>query len=390
MSFGEGSGVSRATRALVHLDYLRENIALLRQKTGKKICLPIKAGAYGHGALPIAKTALAAGVDYLAIATVEEARELREGGIASPIMIFSLCLPEEMDALVALDLEPMVCDLDYIESLEKAVLRARGGAGKKLGVHLKIDTGMGRIGCDPADAAALAARITGSKHLALAGTATHFAASDSLAPDDIAYTHKQTEVFAAALERIKKAGIDPGIIHAANSGAVTFHNGSWFEMVRPGILLYGYAPLNSTGLPALAVKPLMELRSALTFIKHIKKGESISYGRTWTAAEDTFIGTLPLGYADGLSRKLSNNWNVAVLSGSAENQSGGTRRPLAGRICMDQCMVDLGKDNNARRWDPVAVFGGFAPDAGIMAASLGTIPYEITCNIDKRVPRVYI
>jgi alanine racemase len=131
----------------------------------------------------------------------------------------------------------------------------------------------------------------------------------------------------------------------------------------------------------MAVKPLMELTSCISLIKTIKKGESVSYGRTWTAEEDTLIGTIPMGYGDGLPRLLSNNWDVQI---------GGGMAPLVGRICMDQCMADLGKDSAARRWDPVTIFGGTAPHAGIMASRIGTIPYEITCNINKRVPRVYI
>ena len=363
--------------ANIHLDHLRENIALVRKKTGKAICLPVKADAYGHGALTIAKTSLAAGVEYLAVAAVEEGEELRQGGITAPIMLLSVVLPEEIDALIAMELEPLAGDDEYITALEGGAARA----GKTLSVHLKIDTGMGRLGCPPGEAAALASRIAESKNLKLAGTATHFAVSDSAKPEDQAFTSHQWETFHLAVKSIRDAGIDPGLIHAANTGAVTFHNDAWFDMIRPGILLYGYAPENKEGKPALAVKPLMELKSALVFIKTIKKGQSLSYGRTWTAAEDTLIGTIPLGYGDGLSRLLSNNWQVLA---------GKELRPLAGRICMDQCMVDLGKNSTARRWDPVTIFGGPAPHAGIMAARLNTIPYEITCNINKRVPRVYI
>jgi alanine racemase len=373
----------RASRALIHLDYLRENIDLVKKKTGKKLLMPVKADAYGHGALPVAKTALAAGVEYLAVATISEGKELRAGGINSPIIQLSIVLPEEIDSLVAADLEPMVCDSEYIEALENAAAKA----GKKIPVHLKIDTGMARIGCTPADAPALASRIEKSPRLVLVGTSTHLAVSDSIKPEDIAFTGQQLDIFESALESIKKAGIDPGIVHAANTGGVTFHNRSWFDMVRPGILLYGYAPSNEAAKPALAVKPLMELRSALIFIKEIKKGQSVSYGRTWTAEEDTFIGTIPLGYGDGLFRLLSNNWKIALGS---HNQNEVKFRPLVGRICMDQCMVDLGKDSIAQRWDPVTIFGGNAPDAGVMALTLNTIPYEITCNINKRVPRVYI
>ncbi|GHV85180.1 alanine racemase [Spirochaetia bacterium] len=381
----------RGTRALIHLDHLRDNIALVREKTGSPICLPVKADAYGHGALPVAKAALAAGVEYLAVATVGEGEELRKGGITAPVLLFSIALPEELETLVNANLEPLAGDADYIDALEAAAAKRtaktetahqRGKIpGGKVPVHLKIDTGMGRIGCAPEEAAALAARIAGSKHLALAGTATHLAVSDSLTPEDLTYTKNQLDTFRRAVKSIRAAGIDTGIVHAANTGAVTFHNDSWFDMVRPGILLYGYAP-SRDGEPAMAVKPLMELESRLVFIKEIKKGTAISYGRTWTAAEDTIIGTIPAGYADGLSRRLSNNWTVHI------NPAAG--KPLVGRICMDQCMVDLGKNSTLQRWDRVTIFGGTAPHAGIMAEQLGTIPYEITCAINKRVPRVYL
>jgi alanine racemase len=219
--------------------------------------------------------------------------------------------------------------------------------------------------------------------------------SDSVKSDDIAYTKNQLECFFVFFESIKTAGIVPGIVHAANTGGVAFHNDSWFDMVRPGILLYGYSPHDQEGKAAIAVKPLMELQSAITFIKKIKKGQSISYGRTWAAGEDTLVGTIPLGYGDGLSRLLSNNWQIALgiknqgKEIDKENENRGEMRPLVGRICMDQCMVNLGADSTVRRWDPVTVFGGVAPDAGKMALTLNTIPYEITCNINKRVPRVF-
>ncbi|MDR2551907.1 MAG: alanine racemase [Treponema sp.] len=371
----------RATRALIRLDHLAENIVLVKQKTGAALCMPVKANAYGHGALPVAGAALAAGAEYLAVATLEEGRELRKGGIDAPVMLLSIALPEEIDGIIAAGLEPFAGDAEYIDALEGRAARA----GKKCAVHLKIDTGMGRIGCTPGQALSLAARIAASRNLLLAGTATHLAVSDSPVPEDRAFTERQLDIFRGTVEGIKTAGIDPGLVHAANTGAVTFYNDSWFDMVRPGILLYGYSPEDSQGKPVMAVKPLMELSSSLVFIKELRRGETVSYGRTWTAPEDTLIGTLPVGYADGLSRRLSGRWDVYAGSGKE-----GSLRPLAGRICMDQCMVDLGKDSGARRWDRVSVFGGKAPHAGIMAARLGTIPYEITCGISPRVPRLYL
>jgi alanine racemase len=242
---------------------------------------------------------------------------------------------------------------------------------------------MGRIGCRPGEAAALAASIGALKSLSLEGTATHLAVSDSTAEEDILYTKKQLALFREAVESIKNTGLDPGIIHAANTGAVTFHADSFFNMVRPGILLYGYAPAGAS----MAVEPVMEVDTRIVFIKRVRKGESLSYGRTWTAPEDTVIATLPIGYGDGFPRLLSGDHSVLI---------GDRLYPLAGRICMDQCMVNLGPDSTVQRWETVTVFGGgpavsgaAAPHAGDLAAKLRTIPYEITCNINKRVPRVY-
>ncbi|MDR0451087.1 MAG: alanine racemase [Treponema sp.] len=370
----------RASRVLVHLDLFRENIRALRKRVGEgpKICVPVKADAYGHGALPIARSALEAGAEYLAVAYVQEGAELRAAGIEAPVLLLSQPLEEEYQELISLDLIPLVSDPLFAGDLA----RAARAAGKKLTVHLKIDSGMGRAGCRPAEAAGLAACIASAGQLRLGGIATHLAVSDSPEPEDLAYTRVQLARFREAVDSIKASGIDPGIVHAANSGALVFHGDSWFHMVRPGILLYGYSPAGSGG--PVPVKPVMELRSAVTLIKSLRRGETVSYGRTWAAPEDTLIGTIPLGYADGLRRALSGKWRVSI---------GGRSYPLVGRICMDQCMVNLGSgEDRIRSGDEVIVFGGQAEgtgDAARMAEALGTIPYEITCGIGKRVPRVY-
>jgi alanine racemase len=263
---------------------------------------------------------------------------------------------------------------------------AASAARLRLPVHLKIDTGMGRMGCPPEDSAALARQISGCTSLEYAGTATHFAAADSAAFDDRAYTGRQIARFNEALAALRAAGIDPGIVHAANSGAIILHPQAWYDMVRPGILLYGYNTVSSRSyadvpaLPPPEVRPVMELRTNVVLLRQMRRGESVSYGRSWTAPRDTVIGVLPAGYADGLPRLLSNRWQAVI---------GGGSYPLVGRICMDQCMADLGPSPKVRRWDEAVIFGGPAPDAGVLAERIGTIPYEITCNINKRVPRVY-
>ena len=364
----------RATRAIVHLDRFLGNFRAIQERIGPRyICVPVKADAYGHGATEIARLSIEAGAYCLGVATVQEGAALRNEGISSPILLFSQSMPFEIPEIIKNELTPLVSDGEFIEMLAKTAAEAK----IRLSVHLKIDTGMGRIGCLPAEAPSLAKKIVGTTALEYAGTATHLAVSDSSAPEDLVYTKQQIDRFREALEQIRAAGVDPGIVHAANSGAVTLHPDAWFDMARPGIILYGY---NLTGTPSPKVEPVMELRTNVALIKWVKKGESVSYGRTWTSPNDTAIAVLPVGYADGLPRLVSNKWQT-VISGKTY--------PLVGRVCMDQCMADIGPDSNVRRWDEASIFGGPAPSAAILAERIGTIPYEITCNINKRVPRIY-
>jgi alanine racemase len=366
----------RATKAIVYLDRFLGNFKAVQERVGpqRRICVPVKADAYGHGATEIARLSVESGAFCLGVATVQEGAALRNEGISAPILLFSQSLPYEIPEIIKNKLSPLVSDNEFIEILAKTASEV----GIRLPVHLKIDTGMGRIGCKPAEAPSLAKKIAVSTALEYAGTATHLAVSDSTAPEDMAYTEQQIAGFKEALEQIRGAGVDPGIIHAANSGAVVLHPDAWFDMIRPGIILYGY---NLTGTPSPKTEPVMELRTNVALIKRIKKGETVSYGRTWTTPHDTAIAVLPVGYADGLPRLVSNKWQAVI---------GGKTYPLVGRICMDQCMADLGPDSNVRRWDEASIFGGPAPSAAILAERIGTIPYEITCNINKRVPRVYI
>jgi alanine racemase len=369
----------------------------IRERVGpeRRICVPVKADAYGHGAPQIAEAALKAGASCLAVAMVQEGTELREKGINAPILLFSQPLADEIPEIIRNRLIPFVSDPDFAGALNRAAL----AAGIILPVHLKIDTGMGRIGCSPADAPGLARYIAGCEALKQEGTATHLSVADSADPGDIAYTRQQLTCFREALDAVRAVGCKPGIVHAAHSGAVILHPQAWLDMVRPGILLYGYkmAEESEASLEGAApspkplkVEPVMELRTNIVFTKKVKKGDCISYGRTWVAPQDTVIATLPLGYADGLPRLVSNKWQVFIK---------GREYPLVGRICMDQCLVDLGPEGlleedasgaEIRRRDEVSVFGGPAPDAAALAAVIGTIPYEITCNINKRVPRVYL
>jgi alanine racemase len=342
--------------------------------------MPVKADAYGHGAVRIAEEALRCGVEYLAVATVDEGLELREAGIGAPVLLFSQPLREELAEAARAELIPFIADRDAALFFAEAV-RKVCATGESMPLFIKVDTGMGRMGCSPEEAPELAAFIAGLPPLEYAGTATHLAVSDSAELDDVEYTRLQLARFNGALDGIRARGLSPGIVTAANTGATVSYPEGWYDMARPGILLYGYPPDGVK--PRLAMRPVMELVSAVVAIKRIRRGMSVSYGRTWTAERDTTIGILPLGYGDGLPRRLSGKLSVLI---------GGAAYPVVGRICMDQCMVDLGPSPVIERFAPVSVFGGEkegALDAAELARQTGTIPYEITCGIAKRVPRVY-
>jgi alanine racemase len=323
--------------------------------------------------VPIARAALEAGASFLGVATVDEGAELREAGISASILLFSIAAPEELASLAAFDLRPFVSTAAYVTALEGAA----ASEGARIHVHLKVDTGMGRLGCAPEEALALARTIRAQKHLALEGLATHLAVQDSPLPEDLAYTAAQLARFREAADALRVAGIDPGLVHAGASGALVFHPEACFDLIRPGIALYGYPP------GPFPARPVMELRSAVACVKQVKKGDSISYGRAWTAPEDSAIAVLPLGYGDGLPRGLSGTGFQVLIRGKPY--------PVVGRICMVQCMVCRGPSPEALPWDEAVIFGpqAGAETAASLAARIGTIPYEITCGISRRVPRVY-
>ena len=292
----------RATKAIIHLDNLKHNITQIKQTLAPetKICLPVKADAYGHGAVRTAIAAIRAGVSYLAVASVQEGIELREAGIVAPIISLSLPILEEIDSIIDYKLEPLVIDEEFINELN----RVADVQKKTVAVHLKVDTGMSRIGCRPSEAVKLATQIVRAKHLRLQGVATHFAVADSDSESDRAFTKGQLERFSDAVEAIRQTGIHIPLVHAANSGAVQLLPEARFDMVRPGLLAYGYLPVQNAA-TAIDVKPVMELVTQVVLIKQIRAGTCVSYGRNWTAPQDTYIATLPIGYADGLRRALS-------------------------------------------------------------------------------------
>lgn len=373
----------RATRALIHTENLNHNINSIRKliKPGVMQCLAVKADGYGHGAAGISRAAIDFGVDYLAVAAVSEAEDLRSSGITAPIIVLSPVLPEEVEELIELNLDTVISTEEEIIRLQ-AVLKRR-----IVNIHLKIDTGMGRIGCRTDNALRLAEMVSETKGMRLAGVCTHFPASDSCDQSDIEYTKMQIDVFSKIIDDIRAAGIDPGIVHAANSGAILNYPEANFNMVRPGILAYGYLPGGSAGLikplsGTLMPRPVMSFESRLMHIKKVPAGTYISYGRRYMTDKETWIGTIPAGYADGYSRSLTNKAAVLI---------NGVQYPIAGTVCMDQLMVDLGPELKTELYDRAVLFGSEAGAATAADLTLisGTIPYELLCGISKRVPRIF-
>ncbi|MDR3283707.1 MAG: alanine racemase [Treponema sp.] len=380
----------RPTKAIIHLSSLEHNIAEIKKLLSRqtRLCVPVKADAYGHGAVQCSRKALESGADCLGIATVSEGVELRDAGIIAPVLLFSSPLGDEISEVVSRNLTPFVFEPFCIRLLEEEAARR----GKTATVHLKVDTGMSRVGCRPEDAASLARLIVQCKHLKLGGMATHFAVSDSLENNDEVFTHEQFRRFTAAVAAVKREGVDPGICHCANSSATLRYPETHLDMVRPGIMVYGCYPGDyRKGAPVLAEKhpvnlePVMDVVTQITAVKDIPLGTSVSYGRRWTSAASARIATLPIGYADGLRRRLSLTGFVVAV--------GDKHCPVRGTICMDQCMIDLTAAPDAAVGDKATVFGakcrGAIFDAGALGELIGTIPYEILTSMSRRVPRIY-
>lgn len=370
--------IMRSTRARIHLSHLSHNVQRLqaRLKPGTEVLAAVKADAYGHGAGPTALHLATVGVTWFGIATVEEGREIRSVLPDASILLLGLAAETELGDLAAAGLQAVVADPAYAEALN----RAAGEAGRRVPVHLKVNLGMNRLGCDPGQAPDLARHLRRLPHLELTGICGHLNCADNGQAEP---TRSQTAVF---LDLRRKLGGDLRA-HLANSAGLLRHPDTHLDLVRPGIALYGYAP--EDGWPEQAeLKPVMELESALTYVHPVKTGTPVSYGATWTAPTDTVLGTLGLGYADGVPRLLSGRFNALWRP----EGPGITPQlaPQVGRVCMDQLVLDLGPNSPARPGDRVCLFGGSgAPNAWDWARSLGTIPYEILCGISRRVPRVY-
>lgn len=381
----------RPTRAEIDTDALARNVARLAAAAGAEVCAVVKADGYGHGAVLAARAALGGGASWLAVALAEEAIELREAGIDAPLLLLSEPPIEAVDAIVTHRLTPTVYRPEFIAALDAAA----ASHGRRIGVHLKLDTGMVRVGAPEEEWAARCALLAGCEHLEVEGCQTHLARADE--PSQPA-TAEQLERFGRGLAMLVAHGIAPRIVHVANTAGALVHADAWRDVigrilpdarlvVRPGIGIYGLDPGGEVQAAPHGLEPVLRLTSEVSLARRIVSGTPVSYGHRWSAPADGWLATVPIGYADGVPR---------VLTGRLEVLHGGVVRPVAGTITMDQILVWCG-DDEPQVGDEVVLIGTQAASSGEgsvriavedWAAMLDTITYEVVTGIGPRVPRV--
>ena len=367
------------TWAEIDLDNIAYNLGVIRKHVGEgpKLLGVIKADAYGHGAVRVARKLESLGIDYLAISNLDEAEELRVNGITAPILMLGFSPAYQAERIIRLNVTQAVPNLEIAKQFDETAAKL----GKKMKVHVKLDTGMGRLGfqCDEAHfdkSVAEILEVLQLKNLDIEGIFTHFCVSDEDAAEHVSYSHLQHDRFCKMYETVEQKGNFKFRIHHCCACGMTNYPEWAHDMVRCGIILYGSGDLAER----LGMKPVMKVKSTVSTVKDFDMGSSISYGRTYYTGRTCRIGVLPIGYADGFFRALSNKFSVETADGLA---------PIRGRICMDMTMIDLTDCPNVKVGDEVTVYGeknSFASAANIA----GTIPYELLCAISKRVPRYYI
>jgi alanine racemase len=364
----------RPTRIVVVLDAIGHNLSAIRARTRVPVMAGVKANAYGHGLVPVARHLEALGVDQLGVAFLEEGIALREAGVRVPILVMGGIFGPQAPTFIAHDLEVTVSSLDKLRQVEAAA----EAAGRKAVVHLKIDTGMERIGVHSYSAAAFIEAAVASRWCTVKGVYSHLACADDPASP---MTALQVERFAEACAHFERLGVPMPVRHLANSGGVLHFPETCLDMVRPGIIVYGVLP-DTASRATLDLRPALSLLSQVVYFKVVKAGRPVSYGATWAPAQDTRVVTVPIGYGDGWPRSLSSRGEVLVR---------GARHPVVGRICMDQFMVDIG-GGSAWNEDEVVLVGRQGDEiirVEDVAATAGTIPYEILTGLNLRIPRHY-
>jgi len=376
--FNPKSLISKSpTFAEIDLNAFSHNLKQVRLKVGKdrKIISIIKADAYGHGAVEIAKRASVSGADMFGVSTVGEGIELREAKIESPILLLGGCSKGDAEWIVSYNLKRIIYSFDAVLSLSKEAERQ----GKIADVHIKVDTGMGRIGIQSDEVMGLVKKVSSLKNIKIEGILTHFATAYEV---DKEFTERQIKIFKGVIEELKKSGFLFSFMHASNSAAIVNYPDSYFNTVRPGIILYGSIPFDFP-VEDFLIKPVMSWKTSIVHLHNTPEKTGISYGRRFVTKRDSIIATIPVGYADGYSRSLSNKVQVLV---------GGRRVNQIGTICMDMCMIDVTDLPDVKVGDDVVLLGrqgGEEIRVEELASIAGTIPYEIFCSIGRRVRRVY-
>lgn len=381
MVFTHEAYANRPTRAEVSIPRLLNNFEIVKSLVAKdvKVMPMVKANAYGHGIVRVSRELAAAGAHCLGVAYLEEAVFLRQNGITSPIAALGAINTEQIPEFIRHGVEITSSSLDKSRAVSEAA--ARLGATAK--VHLKIDTGMERIGVHWYNAEKFIVESAGLPNLEITGLFSHLAKAES----DREFTEEQIRRFDGAVNIMRKNGVRAEHVHLANSAGIMLHPASHYSMVRPGIMLYGYDPRGrrtEERRGGRRLEPVMTLKTKVSYFKSVPAGTGISYNHTYTTKEQTRIVTLPVGYGDGYPRLLSNRGEVIIR---------GRRFPVAGNVCMDQTMVDIGPDGTAYNGDDVLLFGemeGHSIPLEDLCDKIGTITYEFLSNISSRVPRVYL
>ena len=393
----------RPVWAEIHLSALADNFRAIRKyvnppgerlREPRKVLAVVKGNAYGHGAAPVAKALAKAGAEWFGVTCSAEGVELREAGVKNPILLMTGFWPGEERRIIEHRLTTAVtrCEqLPLLQSAAAAVSRSARRASKPVEFHLKIDSGMNRLGIAPGDVDCFARQLAQCKHLRLGGVFTHFASSGIFSPAIHGeQTEEQEKMFFAALRRLRELGIDPGIIHLANSAAIAARPDTWRDMVRPGAILYGYHPgydpaeRRAEFEARLPLRPVMSLRARIIGLRNVTAGQGVGYDSQFVTTRPSRIGVLAAGYGDGLHRSLGNRGNVLVR---------GKLAPIVGIVSMDVTMIDVTGVPEARIGDIVTIYGtdgSRSLPANVVARGIGTVTSDLLCAVSKRVPRFYL
>jgi alanine racemase len=371
---------NRPTKAYINLQALVDNYRALQQQAGRemKVLPVIKANAYGHGAVKVAAALRKIGVDFFAVATVAEALEIKKAGIAGRFLVLGSLYRDDLQHLHDGGIVPVVWQPDVVQELAEYAAEQN----IRITVQVKIDTGMHRAGVPLVEAGELVRKVDACPHLVLEGVLSHLAVADGSTAADIKYTRWQQENFYRQLDEMKQVNIEPFFIHLSNSAGIVRCASGPCNLCRAGIMLYGSYP-EPEFLDEIKLRPVMEVKTAVVMLKLLQPGEAISYGCTYRAERETTVALVPVGYADGLRRRLSNAGHMLV---------GGRRVPVIGRVCMDWTMIDVTDVPGVAVGDEVVIIGRQGREvisAEEMAAQLDTISYEVFCAWGRRVPRIY-